>query len=110
MDISENEKVDFFCEHTGIEPLTSDFLLRTKSSSEQGGVRTRDLAQDGGERNHQTKRLTSTIVERTRGFLSSYANIFFLGRDQGVTGQFFAAIGGVQFSLFSRGLFYTRRI
>ena len=58
MDISENEKVEFFLRPRGIEPVTSGFLLRAKSSSEQCGVRTRDLAQDGDERNHQTKRLT----------------------------------------------------
>ena len=35
---------------------------------------------------------------------------FFLGRDRGVTGRFFAAIGGVQFSLFSRGPLLRRQI
>ena len=96
----------------GIEPLTSEseLSLRPKSSGEPAEVRTRDLAHAVDERNHQTKRLTSTIVERTRGFLSSYANIFFLGRDRGVTGRFFAAIGGVQFSLFLRGPLLRRQI
>ena len=36
-------------------------------------------------------------------------NIFFLGRDRGVTGRFFAAIGGMQFCLFLRGLFLHKR-
>ena len=62
-----------------------------KSCSEQGGVRTRDLSHERDERNHQTERLTSTKCARTRGFRSSYANFFFLGRDRGVTGRFFAA-------------------
>ena len=68
MDISEKEKVDFFLRARGIEPITSGFSLRTKSSNEQVGVRTRDLAPNGDERNHQTKRLTSAIGERTRTF------------------------------------------
>ena len=36
-------------------------------------------------------------------------NIFFLGRDRGVIGRFFAAIGGVQFLLFLRGLFLHKK-
>ena len=61
MDISENEKVAFFLRVRGIEPITSEFWLRAKSSNERGGIRTRDLAQIGDERNHQTKRLTSAF-------------------------------------------------
>ena len=34
---------------------------------------------------------------------------FFLGRDRGVTGRFFAAIGGVQFSFFCAVLCYDVR-
>ena len=48
--------------------MTSEFSLRAKTYNEQGWVRTRDLAQNGDERNHQTKRLAWTIRERMRGF------------------------------------------
>ena len=55
MDISENEKVDFF-RSPGIEPPTSEAECseRAKSSSDHDGVRTRDLAHGGIDRNHQT--------------------------------------------------------
>ena len=37
-------------------------------------------------------------------------NIFFPGRDRGVIGRFFAAIGGVKFFLFLRGPLLRRQI
>ena len=56
MDISENEKVEFFLRSPGIEPPTSETECseRAKSSCDYDGVRTRDLADDGIDRNHQT--------------------------------------------------------
>ena len=36
-------------------------------------------------------------------------NIFFPGRDRGVIGRFFAAIGGVKFFLFLRGLLLHKK-
>ena len=56
MDISENEKVGFLLRSPGIEPPTSETECseRAKSSSDHDGVRTRDLAHDGIDRNHQT--------------------------------------------------------
>ena len=38
------------------------------------------------------------------------ATFFFLGRDRGVIGRFFAAIGGVKFFLFLRGPLLRRQI
>jgi hypothetical protein len=38
------------------------------------------------------------------------ATFFFLGRDRGVIGRFFAAIGGMQFFLFLRGPLLRRQI
>ena len=95
----------------GFKPTTSEseLLLHPKSSGIPAEVRTHGLVHAVNKHNHQTKRLTSANSERTRGLRSSYANIFFPGSSQGVTGRFFAAIGGVQFSLFSRGLFLHKK-
>ena len=60
--------------------MISEFALRAKSSDGQGGVRTRELARNRDEGNHQTKRLTSTIRERTCGFLIKLREHFFQTR------------------------------
>ena len=59
------------------------------------------------EATNATTRPTNVDVDKQRArarVLIANANLFFPGRDRGATGRFFAVIGGVQFSLFSRGL------
>jgi hypothetical protein len=53
----------------------------------------------------------ATCVEAGIGQNVENKNVatFFPWRDRGVTGRFFAAIGGVQFSLFSCGLFLHKK-
>ena len=64
-----------------------------------------------GLRLEQVQRVVAICVEAGIGqnVKTKMSQHFFPSQDRGVTGRFFAAIGGVQFPLFLRGLFLHKK-